>query len=82
MAVKSVWVVEGCILCGACEAECPDVFVVNDDSAVIKAAVREDGVEDTNRESKSPLKVEFQTSLEEGIKAGAAACPVEVIQYE
>ena len=82
VAIKMVWIEEGCILCNACDSECPEVFLVADGSCLIKGSVREDGVEDENREARSPLKVGLQTSLEAGIKAAASACPVEVIKYE
>lgn len=81
MAIKTVWIEEGCIACSACETECPDVFVVDGD-CFVKGEVRQDGVQDGNRENRSPLKVELQVSLEEGIKAAASACPVEVIKFE
>jgi ferredoxin len=82
MAIKSVWIEEGCIMCNACDAECPDVFLVTDSTCMIKADVREDGVESENRDEKAPLKAEFQASLADGVKAAAAGCPVEVIKYE
>ena len=50
MAIKSVWIEEGCIMCNACDAECPDVFLVTDNTCMIKADVREDGVESENRD--------------------------------
>ena len=82
MAIGRVWIEEGCILCHACDAECPEVFVVAGDSCRIKGAVREDGLEDENREAKSPLKAGLREALEPGIQAAAAACPVEVIVYQ
>ena len=82
MAIKSVWIDEGCIMCNACDAECPDVFLVTDTTCMIKADVREDGAETENRDEKSPLKAEFQTSLADSIKAAASGCPVEVILFE
>jgi ferredoxin len=82
MAITKVWIEEGCIVCNACEAECPDVFLVTDTTCVIKPDVREDGLETENREEMSALKDEFQTSLEAAIEAAAAGCPVEVIKYE
>lgn len=82
MAIKTVWIEEGCIVCNACDAECPDVFSVTDTSSTIKAEVRQDGKQSENRDEKSPLKVELQASLEAGIMAAASGCPVEVIQYE
>jgi len=82
MAITKVWIEEGCIVCNACEAECPDVFLVTDTTCVIKPDVRDDGLETENREEMSALKVEFQTSLEAAIEAAAAGCPVEVIKYD
>ena len=82
MAIKTVWIEDGCIMCGACEAGCPDVFVVSGTSSTIKAGVRQDGQEDENRTVKSPLKAEFQASMEADIEAVALGCPVEVIKYE
>jgi ferredoxin len=81
MAIKMVWVEEGCILCSACESECPDVFVVADGSCFVKGSAREDGKDDENREARSPLKAGLQASLEAGIKAAVSACPVEVIKF-
>ena len=34
MAVKKVWIEEGCIACGMCESICPEVFKVDDVSNV------------------------------------------------
>jgi len=82
MAITKVWIEEGCIVCNACEAECPDVFLVTDTTCVIKADVRADGQETENRDEKAGLKEELQTSLEASIEAAAAGCPVEVIKYE
>lgn len=82
MSVKTVWIEEGCIMCNACESECPDVFVVTDTSSMIRAFVREDSKENENRDDKSPLKAAFQNALEAEIKRAAAGCPVEVIKYE
>lgn len=36
MAITKVWIEEGCTLCGLCEEECPDVFELGDDTAVVK----------------------------------------------
>jgi len=82
MAITKVWIEEGCIVCNACDAECPDVFLVTDTTCVIKADVREDGLETENREEMSALKDEFRESLEAAIEAAAGGCPVEVIKFE
>jgi len=81
MAISKVWIEEGCIVCNACEAECPDVFLVTDTTCVIKAEVRADGQEDENREEQAELKADLQESLEVAIEAAAAGCPVEVIKF-
>ena len=82
MSITKVWIEEGCIVCNACEAECPDVFHVTADSCHIKSDSRVDGQEDENRSSKSALQAALQSSLENSIIAAAVACPVNVIQYE
>lgn len=80
MAIKTVWIEDGCILCNACDSECPEVFLVTGDTCRIRGSVREDGLDDENREARSPLKAGLQASLEAGIKRAASACPVEVIK--
>jgi NADH-quinone oxidoreductase subunit C len=82
MAITKVWIEEGCIVCNACEAECPEVFKVTEDSCHIKAEVRADGKQSENRTEKAALKAEVQASLEASITAAAASCPVEVIKFE
>ena len=82
MAITKVWIEEGCIVCNACEAECPDVFHVTEDSCHIKGDARQDGKESENRDEKAELKPDLQTSLEEAIVAAAASCPVEVIKFD
>jgi ferredoxin len=36
MSIKKVWIEDGCIACGQCEATCPEVFKVMDISTVIE----------------------------------------------
>lgn len=81
MAIRTVWIEEGCIQCNACEIECPDVFKVTDNGCVILATVRQDGVESDNRHERSPLKAELQASLEAPLESAASGCPVEVIEF-
>ena len=38
MAIKKVWIEEGCIACGLCEEICPEVFKVEDEATVIDGA--------------------------------------------
>lgn len=39
MAIKKVWIEEGCTACGLCESISPEVFVVEDEAVVIEGAV-------------------------------------------
>ncbi len=82
MAITKVWIEEGCIVCNACEAECPDVFHVTDTTCTIRDGVRKDGLETENRDEMSELNDDVQSSLEDSIIAAAAGCPVEVIKYD
>ena len=82
MAITKVWIEEGCIVCNACEAECPDVFHVTDTSCNINGSVRKDGVDSENRDEMSELNDDIQESLADSIIAAAAGCPVEVIKYD
>ena len=49
MAIKKVWIEDGCTSCGLCESTCPEVFKV-EDMAKIKPGVNfsefETGVKD------------------------------------
>lgn len=36
MAIKKVWIEEGCTACGLCKDICPEVFVVEDQARVIE----------------------------------------------
>ena len=81
MAVTKVWIEEGCIVCNACETAAPEVFLVTEDTCVIRAEVREDGKETENREEQSALKEEFGEELEDAIEEAAEGCPVEVIKF-
>jgi ferredoxin len=38
MAIKKVWIEEGCTACGLCEGICPEVFKVEDEATVIGGA--------------------------------------------
>ena len=37
MAVKKVWIEEGCTVCGVCSDLAPDVFAMGDDSSAVIA---------------------------------------------
>lgn len=34
MAIKKVWIEEGCTVCGLCADTCPDVFEMKDEATV------------------------------------------------
>lgn len=36
MAVKRVWIEEGCTVCNLCESICPDVFEMTDATSKVK----------------------------------------------
>ena len=36
MAIKKVWIEEGCSACGLCEEICPEVFKLKDEATVIE----------------------------------------------
>ncbi|MCF8217508.1 MAG: ferredoxin [Bacteroidales bacterium] len=38
MAIKKVWIEEGCTACGVCEDLAPDVFKIDDEAEVIDGA--------------------------------------------
>ena len=79
--VAKVWIDEDCITCDACQDICPEVFEVTDDSSMILASVRTDGVFDRNVGG-SPLTAGLGAELGDIIIEAAEACPVEVIKYE
>ncbi len=82
MAIKRVWIEEGCIVCNACETTCPEVFNVTEDSCFIRSDVREDGKQDTNLAARSALSGTFGADLADQIEEAAEGCPVEVIKFE
>ncbi len=81
MAITSVWIEEGCIVCNACETTCPEVFSVTEDSCVIRAESRTDGAEDENDKARSPLTDEISDESSDAIEEAAEGCPVEVIKF-
>ncbi len=82
MAIKRVWIEEGCIVCNACETTCPEVFNVTEDSCNIRSEVRVDGAQTTNLTERSLLKDPIGADLAEQIEEAAEGCPVEVIKFE
>lgn len=82
MAVIKVWVEEGCTVCNECEEAAPDIFLVNDETSVIKGDARTDGVTDRNEDAMAPLKDGLGEEWAEGIEEAAEACPVDIIKFE
>ncbi|HYE04956.1 MAG TPA: ferredoxin [Planctomycetota bacterium] len=82
MAIKRVWIEEGCIVCNACETTCPEVFNVTEDSCNIRAEVRVDGAQTTNLTERSELAGAYGADLADQIEEAAEGCPVEVIKFE
>jgi len=66
MAIKRVWIDDGCISCSLCTDICPDVFLVEDGEACV---IR-------------PEAASHFEDLDEDIRDSAADCPVEVIKVE
>jgi ferredoxin len=65
--VVKVWIVPGCIVCNACESNCPEVFHVETESSTIRPEA---------------MDVEFLTPLTSAIRDAAEECPAEVIKFE
>jgi ferredoxin len=42
MAIKKVWIEEGCTSCGLCESICPEVFLVEDLANVVEGVNYQD----------------------------------------
>ena len=78
MAIFSVFIDDGCIVCNACEEAAPDIFEVTEDTCFIKPDARLDGGYDRNV-GKSGLKPDVVSSLSDDIFDAADACPVDVI---
>jgi len=65
--VVKVWIEPGCIVCDACETDCPEVFDVQEETCVIKPPA---------------LKPDFTKPLTPSIKVAAEGCPVDVIKFD
>ncbi|MEA2041634.1 MAG: ferredoxin [Bacteroidota bacterium] len=57
MAIKKVWIEEGCTVCGLCEEMAPDVFEVEDD-CVVKDGADFDANEEDIKEAAESCPVE------------------------
>ena len=65
--VTKVWIAPGCIVCDACENDCPEVFDVQEETCVIRPQAQ---------------NAEFLKPLTPSIQVAAEGCPVEVIKFE
>lgn len=65
--VIKVWIEPGCIVCNACENNCPEVFHVEVESSTVRAEA---------------LDAEFLRPLVASIREAAEDCPAEVIKFE
>ncbi|MDX1682397.1 MAG: Rieske 2Fe-2S domain-containing protein [Phycisphaeraceae bacterium] len=65
--VVKVWIDPGCIVCDACEAECPEVFDVQEETCLIRPDAQD---------------AEFTKPLTPSIIEAAEGCPVDVIKFE
>jgi ferredoxin len=58
MAIKKVWIEEGCTACGLCEEISPEVFVVDDEATVIDGVNYNDFEDEINEAADScPVEV-------------------------
>jgi cytochrome b6-f complex iron-sulfur subunit len=65
--VVKVWIAPGCIVCDACEADCPEVFDVQEETCVIRPEA---------------MKADFTKALTPSIIIASEGCPVDVIKFE
>jgi cytochrome b6-f complex iron-sulfur subunit len=65
--ITKVWIAPGCIVCDACENDCPEVFDVQEDTCLIRPPAQ---------------KPDFLAPLTPSIIVAAEGCPVEVIKFE
>src|ERR1043166_5455695 len=65
--VTKVWIAPGCIVCDACENDCPEVFDVTETTCLIRPPAQ------------SP---DFLAPLTPSVIVAAEGCPVDVIKFE
>ena len=65
--IVKVWIAPGCIVCDACETDCPEVFDVQEENCVIRPEAQ---------------SADFTKLLTPSIIVASDGCPVEVIKFE
>jgi cytochrome b6-f complex iron-sulfur subunit len=65
--ITKVWIAPGCIVCDACENDCPEVFDVTETTCLIRPPA---------------MNAEFLKPLTPSIIVAAEGCPVDVIKFE
>jgi cytochrome b6-f complex iron-sulfur subunit len=65
--VTKVWIAPGCIVCDACENDCPEVFDVQEETCLIRPPA---------------MQAEFLKPLTPSIIIASEGCPVDVIKYD
>jgi len=65
--IVKVWIAPGCIVCDACENDCPEVFDVQEATCIIRPPA---------------MSADFLKPLTPSIITAAEGCPVEVIKYD
>ena len=58
MAIKRVWIEEGCISCGMSEDNCPEVFKVKDVGATVIEGVNYSGMEEKIKDAANACPVQ------------------------
>ena len=58
MAITRVWIEDGCISCGASEANCPEVFKVKDEGATVIEGVDYSGLEEKIKDAANACPVQ------------------------
>lgn len=58
MAITKVWIEEGCIVCGVCEATAPEVFEMGEETALVKTGVNYSEYEDQIKDAADVCPVE------------------------
>ena len=58
VAITKVWIEEGCISCGNSEDNCPEVFKVKDEGAVVLEGINYSGLEEKIKQAAESCPVE------------------------